>query len=308
MQTALPSLFRLGVLLLGLGLTAGCGPRQEEPLVASSADQAVYAVRYPDALKAVLEDFNKREEEANAVLAEVPTYAQALDNPDWGQVLEVVDAAVMAGRSQAYADRMREVRHVHTFFDEEKDELNRRAGGAAQYAAQQGGCSVQVGGAVGGALQKAVDKQLETRLRERNEAQMILHRYSASLGEKNTAKLEEQVDRLSYLSFVVQVELPEGKRQMDEMLEEAEQVEKTADDFIAEETEYQKQAGRTDKEKEASAARVALMKESKAQVASTVQQARTSSEKMQERIDKLRKDFDYIVGALRSEIQQRAGK
>jgi hypothetical protein len=295
-------------LLIGLGLTAGCGPRQEEPLVASSADQAVYAVRYPDALKAVLEDFNKREEEANAVLGEVPSYAQALDNPDWGQVLEVVDAAVVAGRSQAYAERMREVRHVHTFFDEEKDELNRRAGGAAQYAAQQGGCNVQVGGAVAGALQKAVDKQLETRLRERNEAQMILHRYSASLGEKNTATLEEQVDHLSYLSFVVQVELPEAKRRMDEMLEEAEQIQKTADDFIADETEYQKQAGRTDKEKEASAARVTLMKESKAQVASTVQQARTSAEKMQERIDKLRKDFDYIVGALRSELQQRAGK
>lgn len=297
----------MGALLLGFSLATGCGSRQDQPLVASSAQQATYAARYPDALESAIADFGKREEEANAVLSEVPNFSRALQDPSWKHVLEVYDAAVSAGRSQAYSDRIREVRHVHTFFDEEKDELGRRAGGAAQYAAQQGGCNVQVGGAVGAALGKAVDKQLEKRLRDRNEAHLLIVRHSESLGEKNTEKLSEQADHLSYASYIVFIELTETKQRLEAMVEESEEVQKTADTFIADEEAFQKESGRTDKEKEASAARIKFMKESKGKVAASAEKAKTTAEQMQQRIEKLQKDFDYIVGALRSEISQRAG-
>ena len=294
------------MLLLGFSLSMGCGSRQDKSLVASSAEQASYAARYPDVLQSTTEDFNKHEEEANAVLSEVPNFPQKLQDPDWNQVLEIFDAAVSAGRSQAYADRVREVRHVHTFFEEEKEEINRRAGGAAQYAAQQGGCSVQVGGAVGAALGKAVDKQLEKRLRERNEAHLLILRNSESLGKKNAEALGEQADLLSYASYITYVELAETKQRLEKTVEEADEVQKTADAFIADEEAFQKEAGRTDAEKQASAARVATMKESKAKFASSAEQAKKSAEQMQQRIEKLQKDFDYIVEALRSEVSQRA--
>ena len=93
MRTTLRKAPWLAALALGLALTAGCGSKQEEPLVASSAQQASYAARYPDVLKTAIEDFNKREEEANAVLEEVPSYPDALQDPNWTHVLEVVDAA-----------------------------------------------------------------------------------------------------------------------------------------------------------------------------------------------------------------------
>lgn len=296
----------LGVLLLGFTLSMGCGSRQNEPLVASSAQQASYAARYPDVLQSTAEEFDKREEEANAVLSEVPNFPEKLQDPDWNQVLEVIDAAVEAGRSQAYADRVREVRHVHTFFDEEKQEINRRAGGAAQYAAQQGGCSVQVGGAVGAALKKAVDKQLEKRLRERNEAHLLIVRYRESLGDKNTEALAEQADLLSYVTYITYVELTETKRQLEQVIEEADDVQKTANGFVTEEEAFQKEEGRTDAEKEASAARVSAMKEASGKVTTSAEQAKKTAEQMQQRIEKLQKEYDYIVGALRSQLSQQA--
>jgi len=308
MRTTHPRASWLGVLLLGFALTVGCGSRQDEPLVASSAQQASYAARYPDELKTAVEDFNKREEEANAVLSEVPTYVDALDNPDWNQVIEVVDAATEAGHSQAYAERIREVRHVHTFFEEEKEEINRHTAGAAQYAATQAGCSAQVGGAVSSALKKTVDKQLEKRLRERNEAHLLVVRYSDSLGEKNAETLGQQADHLSYASYITRVELTEIKRRLDKMVEEASEVQKTADSFIADEEAFQNEPNRKDQEKESSAARIKFMKEAKARVASSAEEAKKAAEQMEQRIEKLQKDFDYIVGALRSNMQQRASK
>ncbi|HQB43585.1 MAG TPA: hypothetical protein PLV85_08275 [Polyangiaceae bacterium] len=298
----------VGLMFLGIGTVLGCGPRPQESFVASSASQAVYAVRFPDTLESTRNDFNQQEQEANAVLSEVSSYPRALEQPKWQQVLEIVDAALTAGQSQAYSDQMHEVRHVRTFFEQEKDELSRRAGGAAQYAAQQGGCTVQVGGAVGMALHKAVDKQLETRLQERNEAHLLVHRYSASMGDKNAARLSEQVDRLSYLSFLVHIGIPETKRQIDAMLAEAEQIEKTADDFIAKETSYQQEAGRTDKEKEASVGRVKLMQETKAKIASKVEASRTAAQQMTERMERLRKTYEERVEALRNDIRQRGAK
>lgn len=308
MRKAIRYLSWLPVLVVGFAAPTGCGSRQQESLVASPAQQASYAARYPDALEATVETFNEREAEANAVLEEVPKFPQALDDPDWNQVLEVIDASVQAGRSRAYADRVREVRHVHAFFEAEKDEINRRAGGAAQYAAQQGGCNVQVGGAVGAALGKAVDKQLEKRLRERNEAQLLIVRYADSLGAKNAETLAEQADTLSYATYITFIELTETKQRLETMIEEAEEVQKTADAFIAEEEAFQQAEGRTDAEKQASAARVAAMKEARGKAAGAAEKAKKTSEQMQERIEKLQKDFDYIVGALRSELAQRAPK
>ncbi|PIE05783.1 MAG: hypothetical protein CSA75_02960 [Sorangium cellulosum] len=295
----------LGVLLVGFTLNAGCGSNQKQPLVASSAQQASYAARYPDALTATLADFDKEEKEAKEVLEEVSEFTSALKNPDWGQVLEVSDTAVQAGRSQAYFDRIREVRHVQAFFDEEKEELNRRAGSAAQYAADQGGCDVQVGGSVGVALGKAVDRQLEKRLRERNEAHLLIVRYRESLGDVNAKVLAEQADKLSYVSYITYVDLPQKQSRVEEMVGESAKVENAADAFIADEEAFQNAEGRTEGEKAASKARVASMKEVKARVSSSAKEAEKSLQQMRERIEKLQKDFDYFVGAYRAEVQQK---
>ena len=277
-------------------------------MVTSSAQHASYAARYPDAIDAEIEDFEHRVEEANAVLSEVPNFPKSLDDPDWPRVLEVIDAAVEAGRSKAYAGRVRETRHVQTFFEEEKRELHRRAGGAAQYAANQGGCTVQVSGAVARALDKAVDKQLEKRLRERNEAHLLIVRHREAIGDKNSEALAQQVDQLSYATYITFVELTESKRRLEAMPEEADTVRETADRFIAEEEAFQEEEGRTDAEKQESAARVASMKDARAKVAAAAEKARKTAEQMQQRIDEIQKDFDYIVGALQAEISQRGPK
>ena len=292
---------------LSAALTLGCGPKKPDTLVTSSASQASYAERYPSELESASSTFDKREEEVRAVLSEVPTYTDGLTAPNWNQVFEIIDAADKAGRSAAYAERAEEVRHVQDFFEAEKAEIGRKAGGACQYAAKQGGCTAQVGGSVTGALDKAVEKQLEKRLRERNEAHLLIARYATSLEEHNTTTLSIRADRLSYASYVTWVELTETQRKLEGMIEEGEEVKVTADDFIAKEEAFQQEPKRTDAEKQASAARVEAMRASKAKADAAVTQAKQVVEKMKERIEKLQQDYNVIVGSLKGELQQKAG-
>jgi hypothetical protein len=302
-----PNRSHWAAIALSAALALGCGPKKQDTLVASSATQAAYAERYPSELESTSSTFDQREEEVRAVLAEVPTYTDGLTDPDWKQVHEIIDTADNAGRSSAYAERIQEVRHVQAFFEAEKAEIGRKAGGAAQYAAKQGGCDAQVGGSVTSALNKAVEKQLEKRLRERNEAQQVLARYATSLEEHNASTLAIRVDRLSYASYVTWVELTETQRKLEKMIEDGEQVKVTADAFIAKEEAFQKGAKRTDAEKQASAARVEAMRASKSKADAAVAQAKQTVEKMKERLEKLQQDYNVIVGSLKGELEKKAG-
>ena len=55
--------------------------------------------------------------------------------------------------------RLEETERVARFFEEEKGELEKKVGGAAQYAVKQKNCDVDVYGTTNGALGKAVQKQ-----------------------------------------------------------------------------------------------------------------------------------------------------
>ncbi|MCU0690693.1 MAG: hypothetical protein MUF54_04765 [Polyangiaceae bacterium] len=302
------ALFRVAAalaLLAAAGLS-NCAS-QPEPLVVSAASQAGYAERYPSALNRIATQSRQREREARTVLEEVPGYASELSSPNWTHVHTILDQADHAGRSAAYADRMREVRHVHSFFNAEKNDVGQKAGGAAQYAANQGGCDVMVGGAVAPALKKAVDVELEKRLRESNEAHRLLERYRTSLGELNARKLETQIDHLSYASFVTHIEFAQLRDQLAAMVEEADQVKATTDQAIADEQGYQSARGRTPGERAASRARVAALQRSKAGADAGVQAARRDLETMDARLEKLAEDYDYIVGAMKLELRRRAG-
>ncbi len=97
------------------------------------------------------------------------------------------------------------------FFNDNKEDLTRKVSGAAQYVVKQKGCDVDVTGATAHALEEGVERQLEKYVRERSEAHRRIERYRASLGKENAATLEKQADAVSFVSYVVHIDMVEHK-------------------------------------------------------------------------------------------------
>src|SRR3954471_15055863 len=181
------------IALLVAALAVGCS-QQPAPAFASSANETSYAERYPAALLALRTEFASDEAKAREIFGGFQNYPGALSNPDGEQVLGVVTRADAAGKSGAYAQQAQENQSVSRFFSEEKDSLNQKVGGAAQYAAKQKECTVDVASPAIGALDKGVDKALETRLLDHTEAHRYIEDHQDALGKPNLEKLEKQAD------------------------------------------------------------------------------------------------------------------
>jgi hypothetical protein len=288
-------------------LVAGCGPATPEPELASSARHAGYAQAYPTDVQAITADFGQDQAEIKKTVGAFDKYEGELKNPNYNYVLEIYQRADEAGRSYAYVDRLREIHDAKTFFDDEKDEITRKVSGSAQYVTKQKGCDVDVSGAVAHALKESVDKQLEKRLHEASEAHRLIDRYREELGKENAAALERQADEISYAAYLAHVAIVEQKVRLRRMIEEAETVKKTADDFIAAEHEYQSKSGRTAADRKASDDRIAAMNKSKALIDSAVTQAKTTSEGMEDRITAAQKEYDDGIKKLEESIRAKAG-
>jgi hypothetical protein len=197
---------------------------------------------------------------------------------------------------------VREADQVRGFFRDEKDEINKKVGGAAQYAAKQKGASVDVYGVVGHALGEAVDKQLEKRLRERNEAHSLIERHRAALG-KSAALMEKQADEISQASYIANVEVVTQRQLLDGMLQEAAAVKSTAERAISQEQTYQAQPGRTPQEKKASEDRVASLTRSKDRVDALVEKTRQDLPALDQQIKDNQKTYTDALAALKARFR-----
>jgi hypothetical protein len=289
----------LSLVALLLVSAAGCQPKRE-PEVASSAGEPNYAVTYPVALQAVLTGFEEHRREASKLDAGFATYGDQLKDPNKAQVLQIIERADEAGHSSAYVERSRQLEHVATFFDTEKDEINRKVGGSVQYVAKQKGSNIDVYGTVAHSLKESVDKQIEKEQRDRNEAQQIIERYRVSLGKPNAAALEKQADEISRASYLVNIDLVERKVRLQAMINEADRVRQTADNYIQRERAFQGEAGRTDPEKKASDDRIAAMTQSKASLDAAVGQAKAAAPDMDSKIRASQKEYADALEALKA--------
>jgi hypothetical protein len=283
-------------------MLAACSAPKPEPEIASSAPQARYAERYPAELQALSSAFGEGQVTSKKTIDSMSGYPDELKKVKPEQALAIVERADEAGRSYAYVERVREVDGAYRFFTEEKDEITKKVAGAAQFVAKQKGCEVDVSGPAAHALKESVDKQLEKRLRERNEAHLLIERYRESLGKDNAAALEKQADAISYASYVVHIELVEQKVRINRLLAEIETVKKTTDDAIAAERAFQGEASRTPAEKKAAEERIEALNKSKALLDAAVTQAQNTAESMQERITELQKQYADGFAALRKKL------
>ena len=290
------------IALFATALLSAC-TTQPAPAFASAANESGYAERYPVALLGARTEFAADEIRAREIFADFPKYPDALSTPDGEQVAAVVSRADAAGKNGAYAQQMEEQQHVSRFFSEEKDGLNQKVGGAAQYAAKQKECTVDVASPAIGALDHGVDKAQEDRLRDHDEAHRYIEDHQDALGKANIEKLQKQADDITLASYLVHVRVKHLKLELDRLIAESSDVKKTLE--------------RSDKEAQAVLADAAASKPAKATAqkradaakkASTgldieVEQAKRAVQEMDARSEKLEKDYNAALDALQKALK-----
>jgi len=302
----MPSSLFVPLLLVIVGGVGCASSSRQEPVVASAAKQTAYAASYPTELQRLQSDFTRYRQEAHTGASEFGRYPDELKKPSWELVLTMIEHADEAGKSSAYVSEQRAQQPVKTFFTEEREEIGKRVGGSAQYAAQQKGCNADVGGAANAALKEAVEKRLEKRSRSTNEAHTLLEREHVALGKENLTALEKQADTISNASYAVSVALSDIKVRLNERVTDTDQVQTTLDTSIREENEFQAKAGRTDPEKKASSDRVKTLTQSQAQLASTTAQSKELLQRIDKEISEAQKEYADALAVLKSKVKEKA--
>jgi hypothetical protein len=290
--------------LLSAGLTA-CAAPKVEPVVASSAKEADYAVTYPTDIDDVGNDFKTSQTNARKILSSFFEYPKKLKNPDGPWVAKIVDKADASGRSAAFAERMHKVEASASFYGAEKKDIVGKVAGNANYAIKQKKCEVDVSGTIASSLDDAYGDQLEKRLRERNEAFTVIDRYRDTMPKEDVPILEQQADDIAYASYIVNIELIETKLKLRRMIADAEEIPKTADAYIADEKAFQAEEGRTPAEKKKSDDRILEMEKAKALVQQSSERAKMLSNEMEKEIAAIQKEYAEALSQLKDQLKQK---
>lgn len=294
-------------LLVGMlagAAAVGCSHQAQGPVIASSANQEGYAARYPDELSQTRERFTLEEAKVRELTLKFSDYPGQLDKPDWNQVLVVVQTADSAGGSSAYVSRAREVESVRGFFKDQKDEIEKKVGGAANYAAKQKGCDVDAYSPTVHALETSMDKQLEKYMRENNEAQAYIDAHEDTLGKQNTEKLQQQADEIAMASYLVRVGVAQTKLELTQQIEDSSTVSSTLDRSIKAEQDTIADAKSPDATKKAAQARLDADQAAKSKLDAEVQQSKQAVQALDDRIKKLQSDYDQALSGLQDAIKK----
>jgi hypothetical protein len=285
---------------------AGCS-KQPRPLTASSAGQGAYALGYVDSLSAARSQMAAMESQVDTAGADFAKYPDALSAPGWADVKAVYLAADEAGRTSSYVEEVQREQVVAQFYIDEKDELNRRVGGAAQYAAKQKKeCDVELSGPTSYALGKAFEERIRDRTRSHNEAFLYIGEHEDTLGKKNRPKLEDQSDAIAQTSYFVHVASAELRERMQRQVGESSDVDHTLQ-RVAEEAHRVATDPKTPPPQRTRAmtreqAAIALRQ----RLAPEVNEAKKLTADMEKRIAALRDKYDAAFTALRKDVEKRA--
>ncbi|HVJ20373.1 MAG TPA: hypothetical protein VM686_33390 [Polyangiaceae bacterium] len=301
---------RILIFALATFVALGCEKSgRDSTMPPSSAGEAGYAERYPTALDGANNRLGKQEEQAREDFGKFATYPDALKDPRWTNVGDVVERADAAGKSAAYAQEAERARIVAEFYDEEKQDLHRRVGGAVDYAAKQKSCdSAELAGAAVGGMDKAMEKQLEERLRKHSEAHRYIDDHEDELGKANMDKLRDQADEISRASFLVHVGVWVTRREIEEKVSEASDVRSTLDRTIEESNAKIQDPNSTPGAKKAAEARLAAAQSARTSIDAEVQEGQQMLEKLDERIQKLQADYEKSLEDLKKKIETKASE
>lgn len=290
---------------------AGCS-KQPAPLTAPSGDKPSYAEQYPARLGSLRSRFATDEAKVKAALPQLEPAAQKLEKSDPETLKQLFELADDEGKSMAYADQALEAETVSRFWDEEKQPLHQKIGGAVVYASKQKECSKECGDDLGGVAAGASDRAVEKQLEERQQRQGELHRFvedhEEELTKPNLDPAEKQANAIAQLSHIVHVRLELYRRELEGNISVAsdvkstlERVEKESDEVLADAKASKSKKALAEKRKQSAAsARAALDGE--------VQQAKQELKDMEQREKQLAADYEKAFDALTDGLSKRAKK
>lgn len=296
------------LLALTLACVVACNGASNKPIVTSAADQTSYAVRYPDALASARGRFSEQENRAARLSGDLGTFVNDIDTKSWKDVSTTYKLADSAGKSQTYAERYEQTETINGFFTEEKDKLNQSIAGNVAYSAKQNNCKEpgEVAGAATFSLNKAVEKQLRERLRAYNEAHSYIESHAESIGKPAADKLRDQVDKLSELSYTVNVGVERTRQQMQGMTEESNRVKTTLNDAAKEADAMAADTSVPEADRKAAKARAEAARASAGRIDSEMQQAKFVLDNMNQRVQKLHDDYQKALKGLLDGADQKA--
>jgi hypothetical protein len=136
----------------------------------------------------------------------------------------------------------------------------------------------------------------------------LIQRYKTPLKKENVAELEKQADAIEFASYVVHIDIVRDKLKLRRMILEGETIKKTQEDFIAAESEFQKEKGVTDADKKESQDRIAAMKKAQGQLESSLTQAKDLEPKLEEAIQKITDEYTQAFADLKQRIEGKISK
>lgn len=294
------------VMVTACASLAACAEAKPEPQVASSSTLPGYATRYPTELSSARTSFGEQEQAAEKSFGDFATYPDQLSDPNWQAVQDVYELADTDGRTNSYVERLEQDQAVATFFSEEKPEIEKKVGGAAQYALKdKQGCDADVASPARAALEKSVEKQLQDRLHDRSAASAAIDHAEDSIGKKNTETLHTQADSIGLASYLTHVGIYRTKQRIDRMVEEASDVKKTLDRTVQDLNKLLTDPKTSDAKKKDLTKELMTVQASQAAIDSELEQAKSMQKNAEERTKKLSADYDKAFGALRDNVKQR---
>lgn len=290
---------RLRVALsLALALAApGCGGAKLEPELLSSGDEASYAVAYPAMLSQTATGVAGREAEAKKIREGWSKMKSELSGLPADKLADLVRRADRAGKSRAYAERRREIEGTNEFFLDAKDVLTKKPAGVAQYLAK-GKCDVELGGPVAKAVEDSFGKSVEKRLRDQNDAFVLVEQLRDPAGKEKAALLEQRADEIAFASYVVHVDLVDRKVRLRRMLDEVDAVKRSLSRASDAEKDLQGEPKRTPADKKASEERLQKIRAATAALDAAVSQGREAEKELEKRIEAAQKEHDQAIAEL----------
>jgi hypothetical protein len=286
-------------------LLAACSSSGKAPVLPSSSGQTAYAIHYNEELTSATKAVADAQAREKTLSSGFAAHVDELRKPDWQKVEAVIDDSDEAGRSADFAEAQGDATAVRSFWDSEKNEITGRVNYNAQHTMKQAGCSADAAGPIAFALNDAITKQLQKKLRSKNEAFVVIERYKTSLGPQNVASLEKLGDEISEASYDVNVLMVLQHNRVKRLAADKDDVKKTLDRFIQEETAFQNEAGRTEPEKKASQDRVTAAQKSKAEIDGVGQQAENVSKEMDKAIDATKKDYEDALKGMKTKVAEK---
>jgi hypothetical protein len=291
--------------------TLACS-KQPPPLTAASGEQPGYAEQYPTLLTNLRTRFAADEAKVQAALPQLEPAAAKLDKSDPATLAQLFELADAEGKSGAYANQALETETVSRFWDEEKQPLHQKIGGAVAYAGKQKECSKEcsddLGGVAAGASDRAVEKQLEERQQRVGEVHRFVEDHEEQLTKPNMEPAEKQANSLAQLSHITHVRLELYRRELEASLAEASDVRSTLD-----RTQTESEAVLADPK--ASKSRKALAEKRKSaafaarsSIDAEVEQGQRALQDMEQRQKKAVADYDKAFDALIDGLQAKAKK